>query len=177
MKVSATILFLMALMVLPAISIADTIFLKNGRRIEANECWEEDNLVVCKQYGATIGYRKNDISIYQATGEKPSQQVRIDESVITGQYQLGITDKVQSMWSYDGDASIDPDLATAKISFTIVQNGDVQDIDFIELSKDPYLNIAAFSAIMKSLPFPSFPPEMTVMNLKLLLVFTFEGVQ
>ena len=177
MKLSFVILILFVLLLAPAMSVSDTIYLKNGRRIDANECWEDGSLVLCKQYGATVGYRMNDISTYQVTGTKPKESVKVDESEIIGKYQLSVTDKIQTMWSYDGASSIDSVLGIARIGFTIVQNGNIQDIEFVELSTDPYLNIAAFSAIMKALPFPTFSHEMTVMNLKMLLVFTVEGVQ
>lgn len=74
-------------MFLPSLSIADTIILKNGKRIDSPQCWEDGDLVKCKVYGQTIGYQKKDIEevTIESIPEKPSEGFRF------GVWQSGIT--------------------------------------------------------------------------------------
>ena len=74
-------------MFLPSLSAADTIILKNGKRIDSPQCWEDVDLVRCKMYGQTIGYPKKDIAevTIETIPEKPSVGFRF------GKWQSGIT--------------------------------------------------------------------------------------
>lgn len=41
--------------------LADTIFLKNGTRIENVETWEQGGLIKCSRYGSVVGYPRRDV--------------------------------------------------------------------------------------------------------------------
>ena len=45
----------------PLFASADTIFLKNGMRIDVKETWEEDGQIKCVMFGAVVGYPKEDV--------------------------------------------------------------------------------------------------------------------
>jgi hypothetical protein len=62
MKGFLTAIGLISLIMCPVYSEADTILLKNGRKIEAARCWEDGDLIRCKIHGQTIGYPKRDIT-------------------------------------------------------------------------------------------------------------------
>lgn len=53
---------ILSLIMFPIISVADTITLKNGRKVDPTKCWEDGDLVKCKVYSQVIGYHKSDIS-------------------------------------------------------------------------------------------------------------------
>lgn len=50
------LLVLAAVFALAAAAVADTIVLKNGRRIENVTTWEEDGMIRCVRFGAVVGY-------------------------------------------------------------------------------------------------------------------------
>lgn len=54
-----TVFALLALF--PLVASADTIFLKNGMRIDVKETWEEDGQIKCVMFGAVVGYPKEDV--------------------------------------------------------------------------------------------------------------------
>ena len=62
MRHSIAAISMLSLIMLPILSVADTIVLKSGRKIDATKCWEDGNLVKCKVYGQVIGYHKSDIA-------------------------------------------------------------------------------------------------------------------
>lgn len=41
--------------------LADTIFLRNGTRIENVETWEQGRLIKCSRYGSVVGYPRRDV--------------------------------------------------------------------------------------------------------------------
>ncbi len=54
-------LFLLLLMLCPAMADADTIFLKNGRTIENVSTWEAGSQIKCYRFGAVVGYLKENV--------------------------------------------------------------------------------------------------------------------
>ncbi len=65
-------------MFLPLFSVrADTIFLKNGNKINNVRVWEEDELIKCFQYGSLTGYQKKDIARIEkgVVKKKPNPQL------------------------------------------------------------------------------------------------------
>jgi hypothetical protein len=55
------ILFIVLTLSFCNIATADTIVLKNGRRIEVEKVWEDDGQIKGSVYGATIGYPKDQV--------------------------------------------------------------------------------------------------------------------
>ena len=47
------------LIIFPGTLLADKIKFKNSRTVDAAECWEDGELIKCKQNGAIVGYQKN----------------------------------------------------------------------------------------------------------------------
>ncbi|QTA86010.1 hypothetical protein [Desulfonema magnum] len=52
---------ILSLLLISSSGKADTIFLKNGRKIEAERVWKEDNQIKCDVYGAIVGYPKENV--------------------------------------------------------------------------------------------------------------------
>jgi hypothetical protein len=46
----------------PLLSPADTIFLKNGMRLDVEKIWEEDGEIKYEMYGSVYSYPKDDVS-------------------------------------------------------------------------------------------------------------------
>jgi hypothetical protein len=70
---SKGVLVLLFLLVLSPFSVrADTIFLKNGNRIDAEKVWEEGDEYKCDQYGGVVGFPKREVlrvEQHQSDGE------------------------------------------------------------------------------------------------------------
>jgi hypothetical protein len=62
MRLIVAAIGMLSLIMFPLLSVADTIVLKSGRKIDATKCWEDGDLVKCKVYGQVIGYHKGDIA-------------------------------------------------------------------------------------------------------------------
>ena len=45
-----------------------TIFFKDGRRLDLDEIWEENNQIKCKIYGTVVGFSRSDISRIEKVG-------------------------------------------------------------------------------------------------------------
>ena len=68
-------IILVSYMVYPLQSVADTIVLKSGRKINATKCWGSGDIIKCKIYGQVIGYQKNDIAEF-SLDSPPSKTVK-----------------------------------------------------------------------------------------------------
>lgn len=53
--------FFIILVIFPIHGTADTIFFKNGMRLDVSEVWEENGQIKCKLYGTVVGYPKENI--------------------------------------------------------------------------------------------------------------------
>lgn len=49
---------------------ADTIILKNGKRITVGQTWEEDKQIKCERFGSVIGYPKSMVE--RVIADQPS---------------------------------------------------------------------------------------------------------
>ncbi len=47
---------------------ADTVVLKNGKRIETSLAWEEGGLIKCRRFGAVVGYPKENVERVESSG-------------------------------------------------------------------------------------------------------------
>jgi endonuclease YncB( thermonuclease family) len=94
---------------------ADTIILKNGKRITATSVWEEDDLVKCLRFGAVIGYLKEnvqrvEISPIKEQVKKPPIPPHVEDSVPFQESPLSDNEKNDSAGHfrvrkiYDGDS-------------------------------------------------------------------------
>ena len=44
-----------------SVTYADTIFFRNGSRLDIEETWEEGGYIKCEMYGVVVSYPKKDI--------------------------------------------------------------------------------------------------------------------
>jgi len=67
-------------MLFPLFASADTIVLKNGKRIENVRAWEEDGQVKCYRFGSLIGYLKKNVQKI----EKEELKEKVNEANLLG---------------------------------------------------------------------------------------------
>jgi hypothetical protein len=86
----------------PAHIQADTIILKGGRQINATKCWEDGELIKCKQYGAIVGYQKKDImQVAPKPVKKKKKNVRVNQAKSIDLYRLDVAFEIQKAWNFD----------------------------------------------------------------------------
>lgn len=69
------ILCIHAMIIIPVICLSDTLYLKDGRVIESESVWQEDDYYQYTMYGATVGISKNKVeSVVYSKVVEPSFQ-------------------------------------------------------------------------------------------------------
>jgi TonB family protein len=168
---------------------ADSIILKNGRTIISEKCWDDGAMIKCKRYGAKVGYQKVDIDEIVMISKKnelknsgrlsgPKSAVRKSTLGEVDLYRLDIAYKVHKYWAFAGeDMKNTENKAIVAITFNVLPDGSVSDIQFVEKSKNMASNESAYTAIKKAAPFPPHPEGYSRPYLQLGLRFTPRGVQ
>jgi len=178
MRTFIAVIIMLSLIMFPIISVADTITLKNGRIINPTKCWEDGDLIKCKQHGATVGYQKNDIEqVAPKIEKKKKETIRANKAKSIDLYRIEIAYKIQKAWIFDSDLSNGHDNKVAALAFTVLPNGDVRDITFVEIFGDLYLDESAMNAIINASPFPPHPPQFKQPHIKMAIRFTPNGIR
>ena len=105
------------LMLFPLFASADTIVLKNGRRVENVRAWEENGQIKCYKFGSLIGYLKKNVQRI----EKGELKEKVNEANLFGEkaradsdetdyfqkkqidFQIKSLEKFKVIKVYDGD--------------------------------------------------------------------------
>jgi S1-C subfamily serine protease len=61
-KKMVLVLMGLALVQFPAVSVADILIMKNGKRIKTERAWTEGNQIKCYRFGSIIGYQKESVA-------------------------------------------------------------------------------------------------------------------
>jgi hypothetical protein len=151
MKPIATVFIVCAFIQVAMFSAAaDTIILRNGTRIDSEKCWEQDDLIKCKRYGATVGYQKGDIAeIIQISKQEETPKMGVAE--VIDMYRVEITHKISEVWSYNRNESTDAKSECSMV-LKVLPDGSVEDVYIVTKSNDELLNQSAYSAIKKPPP-------------------------
>ncbi len=91
--------FVLSMLLFPLFSSADTIVLKNGRRIENVRAWEEDGQVKCYRFGSLIGYLKENVQRI----EEEELNEKLNEANLLGKEERLDLEKFKVIKVYDGD--------------------------------------------------------------------------
>lgn len=91
-------------------------------------------------------------------------------------YQLEVAYAVQRNWAYANQLG-DGKHQMVSIVFTVMPDGRIEDIFFMDRSGNPYLDDSAYKAIVKSSPVKPFPAGLGRSSIQIGLNFTPEGVQ
>jgi tetratricopeptide (TPR) repeat protein len=60
-----------------SVTYADTIFFKNGTRLDIQETWEEDGYIKCEIYGIVVSYPKKDIERVEKSPKNKEQNISV----------------------------------------------------------------------------------------------------
>ena len=168
---------IISVVVAPAIIFANSIVLKNGHRVESEKCWEQGDLIVCRQYGATVGYQKSNIAeVIKISKDTNKLERDYEKSDNVDAYRLKIAYKVQKEWSYDERLAGGRDL-NAGIVFKVLPDGRVKDIELVDPSDDEMFNQSAYSAVKNAVPFPRHPLGISRPFVELGLRFSPSGIR
>ena len=91
-------------------------------------------------------------------------------------YRIGAAYQVNKNWFMPKNSNC-ADTKVTSIAFTILPNGEIKDIVYLERSKCNELDDSAYSAIMRAAPFKPFPNSLNVKEIKVALRFKKNGVQ
>ena len=91
--------FVLSILLLPSFASADTIVLKNGRRIENVRVWREDGQIKCYRFGSLIGYLKENV---QRIEEEELNEKLNEANLFENKERLDL-EKFKVIKVYDGD--------------------------------------------------------------------------
>ncbi len=91
-------------------------------------------------------------------------------------YQTEIAYAVNRNWAYANQLGSGEKLLVS-IVFTVLPDGRIEDIFFMDRSGNPYLDESAYKAIVKTSPVKPFPPGLGRKSIQIGLNFTPEGVR
>jgi colicin import membrane protein len=115
------------------------------------------------------------------TGTKPGKagiftQGSRKESEVIDIYQAEIAYAVNRNWAYANQLGSGEKLLVS-IVFTVLPDGKIEDIFYMDRSGNPYLDESAYKAIVKTGPVKPFPPGLGRKSIQIGLNFTPEGVR
>lgn len=91
-------------------------------------------------------------------------------------YQTEIAYAVNRNWAYANQLG-SGDKLLVSIVFTVLPDGKIEDIFYMDRSGNPYLDESAYKAIVKTSPVKPFPPGLGRKSIQIGLNFTPEGVR
>lgn len=115
-----------------------------------------------------------------AAGTKPGKagiftQGSRKELEVIDIYQTEIAYAVNRNWAYANQLGSGEKLLVS-IVFTVLPDGKIEDIFYMDRSGNPYLDESAYKAIVKTSPVKPFPPGLGRKSIQIGLNFTPEGV-
>ena len=108
-----------------------------------------------------------------ASKEEKMQQLTNKNHLKIEKYRTEVASHVYENWIKPETSKCDNQ--TTGIKFTILPDGSVSNVVFKKKSQCKELDDSIFSAVMKSVPFPSFPKGIYMKEVKLAMNFVWEG--
>jgi TonB family protein len=83
--------------------------------------------------------------------EGPVARASVRDDVV-GRWMIAVDDRIRAVWTYPEAQRVQGVTGNVTVSFRVRRNGKVVSVQIVDGSGDPYLDVAAFSAIPAELP-------------------------